>query len=222
RRATSGGDGRAMRFVDIRQALEAVRSGNSLFIHSVAATPRQLVAALADRAPELKNVRIFQLHTEGAAPYAQPGMEGSFTVDALFVGPNMREAVNHGNGDYVPVFLSEVPTLFRSGRIGLDVALIHVSPPDKHGYCSLGTSVDASRAAVQSANMVIAQVNPNMPRTHGDGLLHESRINLAVEVDDELPEVHPPALNETQRAIGRHVAGLVDDGATLQLGIGAI
>lgn len=211
-----------MRFVDIRQALEAVRSGNSLFIHSVAATPRQLVAALADRAPELKNVRIFQLHTEGAAPYAQPGMEGSFTVDALFVGPNMREAVNHGNGDYVPVFLSEVPTLFRSGRIGLDVALIHVSPPDKHGYCSLGTSVDASRAAVQSANMVIAQVNPNMPRTHGDGLLHESRINLAVEVDDELPEVHPPALNETQRAIGRHVAGLVDDGATLQLGIGAI
>src|SRR5690606_11267498 len=152
----------------------------------------------------------------------EPGMEGSFRVNALFVGPNMREAVARGHADYVPVFLSEVPVLFRTSRIPLDVAMVQVSPPDKHGFCSLGTSVDASRAAVQMARTVIAQVNPNMPRTHGDGLLHRSNIDMAVEVDDALPEVFPPEIGDVERAVGRHVAGLIEDGATLQMGIGAI
>ncbi len=211
-----------MRSVTASEAAGAVRSGDSVFVHSVAAAPQRLVAALAARAFELRGVDVYQLHTEGAAPYAEEGMERSFRVNALFVGPNVREAVARGNGDYVPVFLSEVPTLFRSGRIPLDVALIHVSPPDKHGYCSLGTSVDATRAAVQSARTVVAQVNPNMPRTHGDSLIHSSRIDLAVEVDDQLPDVHPPAIGELERGIGRHVASLIEDGSTLQLGIGGI
>src|SRR5690606_17340019 len=128
-----------------------VRSGDSVWVHSVAAAPQRLVSALTARAPELVGVQAYQLHTEGAAPYAASGMERSFRVNALFVGPNVRAAVARGNGDYVPVFLSEVPTLFSSGRIPLDVALISVSPPDKHGYCSLGTSVDATRAAVRAA-----------------------------------------------------------------------
>lgn len=212
----------AFHTVTAAEAVSAIRSGDRLFVHSVAAAPQRLVAALADRAPELEGVQIYQLHTEGAAPYTAPGMERSFSVNALFVGPNVRDAVARGNGDYVPVFLSEVPTLFRSGRIPLDVALIHVSPPDRHGYCSLGTSVDASRAAVQSAKTVIAQVNPNVPRTHGDGLVHSSRIALAVEVDDQILEVPPPKIGPQEHAIGIHVASLIEDGSTLQLGIGGI
>jgi len=211
-----------MRIVGVEEAVNVVRSGDRVFIHSVAGAPQQLVRALAARAPELTDVEIVQLHTEGAAPYAEPGMEGSFRVNALFVGPNMREAVARGHADYVPVFLSEVPVLFRTSRIPLDVAMVQVSPPDKHGFCSLGTSVDASRAAVQMARTVIAQVNPNMPRTHGDGLLHRSNIDMAVEVDDALPEVFPPEIGDVERAVGRHVAGLIEDGATLQMGIGAI
>lgn len=211
-----------MRTVSAEQAVADVSSGQRVFVHSVAAAPQRLVAALAARAPDLRGVEIYQLHTEGAAPYAAPGMEASFAVNALFVGPNVRDAVANGNGDYVPVFLSEVPTLFRSGRVPLDVALIHVSPPDRHGFCSLGTSVDASRAAVQSAKSVIAQVNPNMPRTHGDGLIHSSRIDMAVEVDDPIPEVQQPTIGAVERGIGAHVASLIDDGSTLQLGIGGI
>lgn len=214
--------GRGMRFVSVEEAVGVVRSGDSVWVHSVAAAPQRLLHALAARAPELEGVQVYQLHTEGDAPYAAPGMERSFSVNALFVGPNVREAVARGNGDYVPVFLSEVPTLFRSGRVPLDVALISVSPPDKHGYCSLGTSVDATRAAVQAARTVVAQVNPNMPRTHGDGLIHVSRIDLAASVDDPVPEVQPPVIGEVERAIGRHVASLVEDGSTLQLGIGAV
>ena len=211
-----------MRTVSAEQAVADVSSGQRVFVHSVAAAPQRLVAALAARAPDLRGVEIYQLHTEGAAPYAAPGMEASFAVNALFVGPNVRDAVANGNGDYVPVFLSEVPTLFRSGRVPLDVALIHVSPPDRHGFCSLGTSVDATRAAVQSARTVIAQVNPNMPRTHGDGLIHSSRIDMAVEVDDPIPEVPPAPIGAVERDIGTNVASLIDDGSTLQLGIGGI
>lgn len=211
-----------MRIVDVDEAVSVVRSGDRVFIHSVAGAPQRLIRALTARAPELRGVEIVQLHTEGEAPYAAPELAESFHVEALFVGPNMRDAVARGNADYVPVFLSEVPTLFRSGIVPLDVALVTVSPPDRHGFCSLGTSVDASRAAVQMARTVIAQVNPNMPRTHGDGLLHRSNIDMAIEVDDPIPEVEPPTLGDTERAIGRHVAGLIEDGATLQMGIGAI
>src|SRR5690554_1448512 len=142
-----------MRYTSAQEAVSAVRSGDRVFVHSVAAAPQALLAALAARAPELRAVEVVQLHTEGPAPYAAPEVAGSFHVNALFVGKNVRDAVARGQGDYVPIFLSEVPALFRSGAMPLDVALVQVTPPDKHGYCSLGTSVDASRPAVESARL---------------------------------------------------------------------
>jgi len=211
-----------MKLVSAPEAIRVVRSGDRVYIHSVAAAPRALITALAERAADLRNVEIVQLHTEGPAPYAAPELAASFRVNALFVGKNVRDAVARGQGDYVPIFLSEVPALFRSRAMPLDVALITVTPPDKHGYCSLGVSVDASRAAAQSARYVVAQVNANMPRSHGDGLIHVKDIDLAVEQADPIPEVGRPALGELELTIGAYVAGLVEDGATIQLGIGAI
>lgn len=210
------------RWVSAEEALSVVRSGDRVFIHSVAAAPRVLIEALVARAPELRGVEIVHLHTEGPAPYADPAYTESFRINALFVGANVREAINAGRGDYVPIFLSEVPALFRRGIMPIDVALIHVSPPDRHGFCSLGVSVDATRAAVQCARYVIAQVNPRMPRTHGDGLIHVRQIHALVEVDEPLPETHPSPPTEIETRIGRYVAELVEDGATLQMGIGAI
>jgi 4-hydroxybutyrate CoA-transferase len=211
-----------MRYVTAEEAVSAIRSGDRVFVHTAAAAPQRLVRALADRAPELRDVELVHLHTEGPAPYAAAGMGESFRTRALFVGANVREAVASGEADYVPVFLSEVPGLFRTGAIPLDVALVHVSPPDAHGLCSLGVSVAASQAAVRAARTVIAQVNPNMPRTHGDGILPIDRIDFAVEVDDPLPEIRPANPTDVERAIGRHCAELIEDGATLQAGIGAI
>lgn len=211
-----------MHTVTAADALKMVQSHQRVFIQGGCATPLALVDALTARAPELRGVEVVQLHTEGRAPYAQPGMEQSFRVNALFVGGLVRDAVNDGRADYLPVFLSEVPALFRKEVLPLDVALIHVSPPDRHGWCSLGVSVDVVVAAVQHATHVIAQINPNMPRTHGDGLLHVSRIHSAVVVDDPLPQIAPAPLGPVEKAIGRHVASLIEDGATLQMGIGAI
>jgi 4-hydroxybutyrate CoA-transferase len=210
------------RFVSAEEAVAVIKSGARVFIHSVAAAPRRLIEAMTARADELRVVEIVSLHTEGPAPYAAPEMAKSFRVNALFVGANVRRAVEEGRADYLPVFLSEVPSLFRSGILPLDVALVHVSPPDHHGFCSLGVSVDVARAAVQTARTVIAQVNPRMPRSHGDGLIHVDSIDYMVEVDDPLPELAPHALTDEEKAIGRHCAELVDDGATLQIGIGAI
>jgi len=204
------------------EALSMVRSGNRVFIHSVAAAPQTLIKALTARAPELRDVEIVHLHTEGAAPYAAPEYEESFRVNALFVGANVRKAIQEGRGDFVPVFLSEVPALFRKKLLPIDVALVQVSPPDRHGFCSLGVSVDASLAAVQSAKHVIAQVNFRMPRTHGDGLVHVRDFDAMVMVDEALPEHHPAQLTETELAIGRYCAELVEDRATIQMGIGAI
>ena len=211
-----------MRTVSAAEAVSAIQSGNRVFIHSVAAAPRRLIEAMTARAGELRVVEIVQLHTEGEAPYALPEHARSFRVNSVFVGPNLREAVQQGRADYLPVFLSEVPRLFRSGLLPLDVALIQVSPPDRHGFCSLGVSVDATRAAVQTARTVLAQVNPRMPRTHGDGLIHVDDIDLAVEVDDPIPELHHTETSEVDVAVGRHCAELVEDGATLQIGIGSI
>ncbi len=211
-----------MHTVTAAEALKIVQSHQRVFIQGACATPLALVDALTARAPELRGVEIVQLHTEGRAPYAAPGMEESFRVNALFVGGLVREAVNDGRADYLPVFLSEVPSLFRKGVLPLDVALIHVSPPDRHGWCSLGVSIDVVIAAVQHATHVIAQINPRMPRTHGDGLLHVSRIHSAVLVDEPLPQVSQPKLGPIEKAIGRQVANLIEDGATLQMGIGAI
>ena len=210
------------RTVTAEEAVSVVKSGDRVFVHSVAAAPRRLVEALTARAPELRVVEIVSLHTEGPAPYAAPGMEKSFRVNALFVGPNVRGAVEEGRADYLPVFLSEVPNLFRSGILPLDVALVHVSPPDRHGFCSLGVSVDVTRAAVQTARTVIAQVNPRMPRTHGDGLIHVDAIDYQVVVDEPIHEAAPGEPSAVEQAIGGHCAELVEDGSTLQIGIGAI
>lgn len=211
-----------MRVVTAEEAVQGILSGYRVFVQTAAAAPQRLVQALSARAMSLTNVEMVHLHTEGDAPYAAPGMESAFHTHALFVGANMREAVAAGRADYIPVFLSEVPALFRRGILPLDVALVQVSPPDAHGFCSLGVSVDAALAAVQTARRVIAQINPQMPRTHGDGLIHMRRIHLAVEVDEPLPEHAPAELTDVERAIGLHVAELVEDGATMQMGIGAI
>src|SRR5512142_3108382 len=210
------------RVVTAEEAVSVIKSGSRVFIHSVAAAPRRLIEAMTARAPELRVVEMVHLHTEGDAPYAAPGLEKSFRVNALFVGQNVRAAVQEGRGDYLPVYLRAVPQVVRRGLLPLDVALIHVSPPDRHGFCSLGVSVDVTRAAVQTARTVIAQVNPRMPRTHGDGLIHIEQIDAMVEVDEPIHEVPPHVLTDQERAIGRHCAELVDDGATLQIGIGAI
>ena len=211
-----------MRTVSAQEAVAVIKPGDRVFVHSVAAAPRVLLEAMTARAPELRVVEVISLHTEGPAPYAAPEMAPSFRVNALFVGANVRQAIHDGRADYLPVFLSEVPRLFRAGILPLDVALVQVSPPDRHGFCSLGVSVDVTRAAVQMAKTVIAQVNPRMPRTHGDGLIHEESIDFAVTVDEPIPELPPHEATETATAIGEHCAELVEDGATLQIGIGAI
>ena len=211
-----------MRFLPAAQALQLVQSGHRVFVHGGAATPITLLRALADRAAELRDVELVHLHTEGEAPCAAPGMAQSFHINALFLGANIRDAVARGDADYIPAFLSEMPGLFRQRILPLDVALVHVSPPDRHGYCSLGVSVDIARAAVDSAAIVIAQVNPRMPRSHGDGLVHHHRFAAAVATDELLPEHPMGELGEQELAIGRHCAGLIEDGATLQMGIGSI
>src|SRR5436190_20513348 len=147
------------------EAVKAIKSGDRVFIHSVAAAPQALIKAMTARASELRNVEIVHLHTEGEAPYAKADMAESFHVNAFFVGANVRQALVEGHADYIPVFLSEVPSLFRKGVLPLDVALLNVSPPDKHGFCTLGVAVDVSRAAFETAKCVIAQINPHMPRT---------------------------------------------------------
>ncbi|ARA95094.1 4-hydroxybutyrate CoA-transferase [Rhodothermaceae bacterium RA] len=211
-----------MKWVSAEEAVSVIKSGDRVFVHSAAAAPQRLIRAMTARAPKLRHVEVCHLHTEGEAPYAAPEYAGHFKTSALFIGANVRQAVATGEADYIPVFLSEVPNLFRRRILPLQVAMVQVSPPDRHGFCSLGISVDVSRAAVQMADTVIAQVNPNMPRTHGDGLIHVRDITCAVEVDDPIPEVPAHELTEEEKAIGRHCAGLIDDGATLQMGIGAI
>ena len=208
--------------VSAEEAVSVIRSGQRVFIHSVAAAPQRLIAAMTARAPELRDVEIVSIHTEGPAPYAAPGMEKSFRANVFFIGANSREAVQAGRADFTPVFLSEIPALFRRRILPIDVALVQVSPPDRHGYCSLGISVDVTRAAVQTASHVVAQINPKMPRTHGDGLIHVSSFHAVVESDEPLPEHAPPQLGDIEHAIGRHVAGIIEDVSTLQMGIGAI
>lgn len=204
------------------QAVSVIQSGNRVFVHSVTQTPHRLIAALMDRADQLTDVEICHIHTEGPLPYLDPKYQGIFKPNAFFIGGNMRKQLNQGIGDYVPVFLSEVPLLFSRRILPVDVALIQVSPPDQHGYCSLGPSVDVSLSAIHAAKYVIAQVNPNVPRTHGDGMIPVSLIHAAIEVNDPIYEVHPGDISVTDRKIGQYIASLVDDGATLQLGIGGI
>ncbi len=210
------------RYVSAAEAVSLVRSGDRVFIHTAAAAPVELVEALAARAPELRNVETISLHTEGPAPYVAPEMAGIFHHKAMFMGANVRAAVAGGTADFMPVFLSEVPVLFRQGILPLDVAMVQVSPPDGHGFCTLGVSVDASKAAVETARKTIALVNPHMPRTHGDGFVHVSQFAAMVQTDRPLHDHQAPVIGPLERAIGAHVASLIEDGATLQMGIGAI
>jgi 4-hydroxybutyrate CoA-transferase len=203
------------------EVVELVTSGQRVFVHGAAATPNRLLDALVERADGLTDVELIHLHTIGPARYAEPRFAASFRVANLFVGGNMRGRLDGQRIDYLPVFLSEIPALLREARRP-DVAMVQVSPPDAHGQCSLGTSVDAARAAVETAPIVLAEVNARMPRTHGDGFVHVSRIARALVVDAPLPEVPSPPLSDVERAIGANVAALVDDGATLQIGIGAV
>ncbi|MEY2925341.1 MAG: hypothetical protein RLZZ337_1891 [Bacteroidota bacterium] len=205
-----------------QEAVKHIKSGDNVYIHSATAAPQALVKAMADCSDDLKNVSIYQIHTEGVATYAAPEKSEAFQIKAFFVGPNIRKNIQQGNGSYIPIFLSEASNLFRKGIIHINVALVTVSPPDKHGYCSLGTSVDISLAVVETADLVIAQVNKHMPRTHGDGLIHKDHINIMVEEDEYLPEIQIPELTLEQMAIGRNIANLIEDGSTLQMGIGAI
>ncbi len=210
-------------YVSAEEAVKKVRSGNRVFIHGSAATPVYLVTALQQRHEELKNVELVSITNIGGIDFDQPAYRKSFFFNSLFVSANTRNVVNSRDGDYVPIFLSQIPQLFRKDILPIDVALIHVSPPDTHGFCSLGTSVDIARAAVDTAKIIIAQVNPNMPRTHGDGFLHVSKIDSLVWYECELPEVDYAAkTSDAVSAIGKNVASLIDDGATLQLGIGSI
>lgn len=209
-------------YTTAEEALKKVKSGDQVFIHTAAATPQALVQALVGRADELKEVEIFHLHTEGKANYTLPEYKESFHTNSLFIGGNCRAAVADGMADFIPCFLSEVPIMFRRKVIPINVALVQVSPPDQHGYTSLGVSVDATLAAVEMADTVIAQVNPNMPRTHGDGLVHVRNFDAMVWNEDPIYEMPTHALTEVEQRIGEHVAGMIEDGSTLQMGIGAI
>lgn len=203
-------------------AAAMIKSGDRVFLHTAAATPQRLIEAMVGHSSELKNVEIVSLHTEGDALYTRPEYQESFRLNSLFVGKNVRQAVQNGDADAIPVFLSDIPSLFSNRILPLDVALIHVSPPDRHGYCSLGVSVDVTLAALHSARLVIAQVNPNMPRTHGEGMVHVSKIHAMVDVADPILETPRRTLSEIEIRIGQHIASIVEDGATLQMGIGAI
>ncbi len=208
--------------VSAEEAVKVIKSNNRVYIQAASAAPQVLIKAMSARHEELRNVEICQLHTEGVAPYADPKLKDSFHVNSFFIGKNVRHTLKAGNGSYTPVFLSEVPILFKRNIIDLDVVLIHVSVPDKHGYCSLGVSVEATLAAIDNAKYVIAQVNVQMPRTHGDGIIHISEIDLFVECDVPLPEHISPIPTETESKIGDYVASLIENKSTLQMGIGNI
>ncbi len=211
-----------MKIVDAQSAVKLVNSGDRVYVHEAAMAPLGLIEALVARADELRDVEIMHLHTEVPAPYTDPKYAGQLRLNALFVGPNARAAVNAGDADYTPVFLSEVPGLIADGPLNVDVAFVQLSPPDRHGYCRLGTSIACARSAVDNARTVIAELNPRVPRTMGNSAVHISRIDAAVEVDRPLPVHDITEISETEMSIGRHVADIIPNGATLQVGIGSI
>ncbi len=208
--------------VSAEEAVKIIKNNDRIYIQAAAAAPQILIDALTQRHRELKNVEISHLHTEGNAPYADIKYKDSFHVNSYFIGKNVRHTIQAGNGSYTPVFLSELPILFKRNIVPVDVAFIQVSPPDRHGYCSLGVSVEATLAAIDNAKHVIAQINPNMPRTHGDGIIHISELDIFVEHDSPIHEHILPKPNEIEQKIGDYIAELIDDGATLQMGIGSI
>lgn len=204
------------------EALKCVKSGDRVVFAHACGEPLDLVDALVARAGELENVEINHMVAMGKGDYAQPEYAGSFFHKSLFVGASTRAAVSEGRGDYIPVFFSDIPRLFCEGYLPPDVVLVHVSPPDKHGFCSFGISVDYTKPAAQVAKTVIAQVNPKMPRTHGDSFIHVSEIDIIVESEQDVIELPVPRIGPVEEAIGKHIASLVEDGSCLQLGIGGI
>ncbi|RKE98172.1 acetyl-CoA hydrolase/transferase family protein [Ichthyenterobacterium magnum] len=210
------------KIVTAEEAVSIVKSNNRVFFQGAAMTPNLLIDTLCEHYKSLSNVEIIQVHTDGKAKYMEQPYSNSFKLFSCFVGSNVRKGVNTNNGDYIPIFLSEIHWLFRRQILPLDVAFIQVSPPDKHGFCSLGTSVDITLPAIQTAKNVVALINPQVPRTHGDGIIHINNIDFSVEVDKPIHQAVSQDLSETESKIGKYVAGLIDDGATLQMGIGNI
>jgi len=205
------------------EALGIIESKQRVFVHGSACTPLYLMRKLAERADRLRDVELVFITVLGDIEVQKPQYQDSFHINCMFVSAPIREAVSEGRADYIPVFLSDIPDLFNKRILTIDVALVQVSPPDSHGYCSLGTSVDIARSAVNMAKYVVAQVNPKVPRTHGDGLIHISRFSRMVYHEEELPEVNYGVnTTENEMAIGRHIAGMIEDGSTLQMGIGTI
>jgi acyl-CoA hydrolase len=204
------------------EAVRAVRSGQTLYIHPGCSTPDTLVEALVERAEELQDVEVVHLLTLGRADYALPQYEGHFRANALFIGPNVRSAVHQGRADYTPIFLHEIEDLFLTGQKPLDVAFIQLSTPDRYGFMSLGPGIDCTLTAARCAKHVIAEVNPLVPRTHGDAFLHVRDVDAIVETTHPLGELHAEAPDDVQLRIGAHVASLIDDGSVLQMGIGGV
>lgn len=203
-------------------AVKGIRSGMRVFLSGNCSVPQVVLKALVARASQLENVEIIQVLTIGSADYVEPGMEKHLRVNTLFISDNVRDAVNAGRADFTPAHLSQIPWLFAEGVIPLDAALIQVSPPDEHGFCSFGVEVGVTKTAAQSASLVIAEINPHMPRTLGDAFIHISKIHHAVPVDYRLPELPMSQPTELSKQIGQHVAAQIENGATLQMGIGAI
>ena len=210
-------------YVNAEEAISLVKSGDRIFSHGSACTPNFLIDELARQSSRLRDIEFVSITQQGNVEVAKPQYKDSFFINSLFVSTPVREAVNSERGDFVPVFLSEIPTLFKNGILPIDVALITVSPPDIHGYCTLGTSVDVARSAVDHAKIIIAQVNPKMPRTHGDGMIHVQRIDKMVWHEEELLTVDYGAkVTDCELIIGKNIAELIDDKSTLQMGIGTI
>ncbi len=212
-----------LNYVSAENALAVIQSNQRVFVHGSACTPLYMLRELAKQKDRLQNVELVSVSLQGDIVVNKPEYAGSFLINSFFVSEPVREAVGDGRGDFVPVFLSDIPDLFKKKILVLDVAIVQVSPPDEHGYCSLGVSVDVARSAVDCAKYIIAQVNPQMPRTHGDGLIHVKRITHLVFHEEQLPQVDYGAkTGPAELTIGKHVAELIDDGSTLQMGIGTI
>jgi len=210
------------------QAVKAIKSGMRVYVHPGCATPEVLLHAMCENSEHLSNVEVIHILTFGITPYSDQKMEGRFRHNALFIGANVRKAVNEGRADYTPIFLYEIPNLFYKKILPIDVSLINVSPPDKYGFCSYGVGIETTKSATETAKIVIAQINPNQPRTLGDSFIHIDKIDYCVEVDKPLNELRyeerlkSPEDQEMYQDIGKHIATLIEDGSTLQLGIGAI
>ncbi|NHF57747.1 acetyl-CoA hydrolase/transferase family protein [Flavobacteriaceae bacterium TP-CH-4] len=211
-----------MKIVSKEEAVSIIKSGDRVFLHGAAMTPNELIDALCERHRALKDVELISIHTEGEAKYTQEPYCKSLKLNSCFVGGNVRKGVNSLRADYIPIFLSEIPLLFHKNILPLDVAIVQVSPPDRHGYCSLGVSVDVALPAVRTAKRIIAQINPYVPRTHGTGIVHIDQIQFAIEVNRPIHEYNPANISNLEHQIGAHVASLIEDGATLQTGIGSI